>query len=262
MSPLPSALIGHTGFVGSNLAAQHSFDLFFNSKNIEEIAGRSFDLLAIAGLPAAMWTANANPAADRAILDRLAACLLRARAKRVVLISTIAVYPAPHAVDEDSPIDRAAQTPYGRHRHRLEEIAAANFPSVLAVRLPGIYGPGLRKNAIFDLLHSHELYKIESSNLVQYYDLGRLWPDISIALAAGLNLVNFSTEPVTIAEIAKEAFGIDFANRTGAPLARFDMRSKHAALFHGRDGYLYARAQVLDGLRAFVRRERGQEISA
>ena len=36
------ALIGYTGFVGGNLHRQHAFDALFNSKNIEEIRGRSF----------------------------------------------------------------------------------------------------------------------------------------------------------------------------------------------------------------------------
>ena len=36
-----SALIGYTGFVGSNLLRQRAFDATFNSKNIEQISGRS-----------------------------------------------------------------------------------------------------------------------------------------------------------------------------------------------------------------------------
>lgn len=47
-----NALIGHTGFVGSNLREQHEFDVFFNSRNIEEIKGGEFDLLVCAGVNA------------------------------------------------------------------------------------------------------------------------------------------------------------------------------------------------------------------
>ena len=35
--PGSSALIGHTGYVGSNLAEQVRFDDFFNSSNIAEL---------------------------------------------------------------------------------------------------------------------------------------------------------------------------------------------------------------------------------
>ena len=37
-------LVGHTGFVGSNLNREHKFDMVFNSKNIEEAYGTNPDL--------------------------------------------------------------------------------------------------------------------------------------------------------------------------------------------------------------------------
>ncbi len=37
------ALIGHTGFVGSNLLKQAEFDRCYNSKNIEEIVDEQFE---------------------------------------------------------------------------------------------------------------------------------------------------------------------------------------------------------------------------
>src|SRR4051812_29144381 len=64
-------LIGHTGFVGSNLARQARFDATYNSANIDSIAGQEFDLLVIAGVRAEKWIANANPDQDRAGIERL-----------------------------------------------------------------------------------------------------------------------------------------------------------------------------------------------
>ncbi len=43
-----TALIGHTGFVGSNLLAEHPFDELYRSTNIETIAGERFDLVVCA----------------------------------------------------------------------------------------------------------------------------------------------------------------------------------------------------------------------
>src|SRR5206468_8484334 len=98
----------HTGFVGGNLAAQHPFDAHFNSKNVEEVAGRTFELLVVSGMPAAKWIANRDPDGDRAVLDRLWGNLSQARADTVVIMSTVDVYPSPVGVDEDTPIDAAA----------------------------------------------------------------------------------------------------------------------------------------------------------
>ncbi len=254
---MPDALIGHTGFVGGNLLRQRPFDELYNSTNVEQIAGRSFGLLVVSALPAAKWLANRDPAGDRAALDRLTGCLRRTTAERVVVMSTVDVYPNPVGVDEDTPIDPAAQHPYGRHRLMLERVAAEHFPRVLVVRLPGLFGTGLKKNAVYDLLHDNEVHKIHSSGVFQFYNLDRLWRDVQTAEAAGLRLVNFATEPVSVRDVARAAFGRDFDNDPGPPPAGYDVRSKHAAAFGGRGGYLYPRDQVLAELRAFVERERG-----
>ena len=250
-----SALIGHTGFVGGHLASQQHFDAFYNSKNIERIAGEVFDLIVVSGMPAAMWIANRDPEGDRKVLDRLVGSVRQAKANRVVLISTVAVYPHPIGVDEDSPIDPDQQTPYGRHRHLLEQQLAEHFSSVLAVRLPGLFGRGLKKNAIYDLLHDNELHKVNAAGVYQFYNLDRLWRDISTATKGGLSVVNFSTEPISVREVAKEAFGIDFDNDPGTPAAHFDMRSKHAVLYGGDNGHLCTRETVMADLKAFVSRE-------
>jgi nucleoside-diphosphate-sugar epimerase len=251
-----SALIGHTGFVGGNLARQYPFDECFNSKDIEGIAGRRFDLIVCSGMPAAKWIANRDPDGDRAVLERLTSCLLRSSAGEVVVISTVDVYPCPVGVDEESPINTEAQQPYGRHRLLLERRVAEHFPSVLSVRLPGLFGPGLKKNAVYDLLYENELHKVNAAGVFQWYNLDYLWKDIKIALAGGLRLVNVATEPVSMRQVAREAFGVEFGNDPGSPPARYDMRSRHAGLYGGRDGYLYPQRQVLAELRQFVTRQR------
>jgi nucleoside-diphosphate-sugar epimerase len=255
---MTSALVGHTGFVGGNLAAQHRFDAGFNSKTIESIAGRRFDLLVVSGMPAAKWIANGDPAGDLATLDRLWNAIKMVRADVVVVMSTVDVYPTPVSVDEDTPIDPSAQQPYGLNRLELERRAAAHFPRTLSVRLPGLFGPGLKKNAVYDLLHNNETHKIHANGVFQFYNLDRLWDDVQTALAAGLTVVNFATEPVSVREVAREAFGLDFANDPGTKPARYDVRSKHAEVFGGRGGYLQSREQVFGELRDFVQGERAR----
>lgn len=253
---MPDALIGHTGFVGGNLAAQHRFHAWFNSKNVEAVRGQRFDTLVVSAMPAAMWVANADPDADRATLDRLWDCLAACRAEAVVVVSTVAVYPVTVGVDEDTIVEPTYATPYGRHRRALECRAAAHFPRVLTVRLPALYGPGLKKNAVYDLLHDNDTHKIPAAAEYQYYNLNRLWRDVRTALAAGLECVNLTTAPVSVRDVARAAFGVAFDNDPGTRPAAFDVRTKHAALFGGRDGYLESREQVLAGLKAFVAAER------
>lgn len=253
---MATALIGYTGLVGGTLLRQTAFDDLYNSRNIEAIAGKSYDLVVCAGAPAQKWLANREPENDCRCLGRLMEALGQARAEQVVLISTVDVLPAPvGGVTEDVAIDVAAQQPYGKHRYELERFAAARFPT-LVVRLPGLFGTGLKKNIIYDFLHHNEVSKIHADSSFQFYALERLWADLQTVRRHGLGLVHFATEPVTVGEVAAEAFGLTFDNRPPSPPARYDFRSKYAPLFGGAGGYLYSRAQVLDALRRYVHSER------
>jgi nucleoside-diphosphate-sugar epimerase len=251
-----AALVGYTGFVGGNLMAQHGFDALYNSSNIDEIAGHSFDLIVCAGAPAEKWKANADPAHDLANIERLAAAVTRASARRFVLVSTVDVFGSPIGVDEQSPVSTEGLHAYGRDRRLLEERLAARFDTTI-VRLPGLYGPGLKKNVIFDFLHDNDVQKIDSRGVFQFYDTTRLWSDIEITMQHRLPLVHLATEPVSVADVVRAAFGIEFDNPVAANPARYDMRTRHAPLFGGEGPYIESSQQVLDGIAAYAARERG-----
>ena len=58
--PLRNALIGHTGFIGSNLLnLKKNLDLF-NSKNIKKIKFKSYDTVYCAGTYSKIWIAKKN----------------------------------------------------------------------------------------------------------------------------------------------------------------------------------------------------------
>jgi nucleoside-diphosphate-sugar epimerase len=247
------ALIGHTGFVGGNLLGQCRFDECYNSGNIEAIRGRCFDLAVCAGAPAAKWKANQDPAGDRACLGRLQQCLAQVVAREFVLISTVDVYGNTDGSDENTP--PAGATPYGQHRLELEQFVAGRFKS-LVVRLPALFGPGLKKNAVYDLLHGNQVDKIDTRGIFQFYDVGRLWTDIEVARRARLSLVHFATEPASMAEVARQAFGQEFMNELPGRPARYDFRTRHAGLYGGARGYMIAKHRVLAALAQFVAGQR------
>ena len=150
---MSKARIGYTGFVGSNLHQQIHFDEVYNSKNINEIANRSYDEVYCAGVRAQKWLANAQPQEDLELIKALIEHIKRAKIKRFVLISTIDVYPTPIEVDEDTIIDESKQSAYGRNRYYLEQWVMHNFKDYLIIRLPGLFGQNLKKNFIYDMIH-------------------------------------------------------------------------------------------------------------
>jgi hypothetical protein len=247
-------LIGHTGFVGSNLARQTRFDATFNSSNIASIAGQEFDVLVVAGVRAEKWIANANPEQDKAGIDRLVGALADVRARQLILLSTVDVFASPIEVDESTRVETAGLHAYGRHRYELEERLSGRFHTSVA-RLPGLYGQGIKKNVIHDLLKNHETHKIDSRGVFQFYGLHRLWRDLEVVMRNDLRLVHLPTEPVSVAEIAHYAFGREFTNLVAASPARYDVRTRHAALLGGVGSYLEGRGAELEGIRLFVDHE-------
>ena len=248
-------LIGSTGFIGGTLLRGRRFDACFNSANVETMRNREFRVVICAGARAEKWKANREPAVDRAGIDALCDVLKTVKAERFVLISTVDVFATPQNVDELSDVPLDALQAYGRNRRYLETFASDHFPTII-LRLPGVYGHGLRKNVIHDLLHAHEVEKIDSRGVFQFYGVDRLNGDIERALSLDIGLMHLTTEPVSVAEIAKSAFGLDFNNEVTTNPARYDVRTRYASAFEGSGAYLEKAADVIRGVKEFVGAER------
>lgn len=255
------ALIGYTGFVGSNILAQRPvpsgtgqrpFNCLYNSKNIEDIQNKNFDLLVCAGAPGTKWIANKNPEADMASIQSLIDNLKTIKCNKFVLVSTIDVYPQPLiGYDEDSSIDDSQLTAYGQHRHLLENFAEDNFDSLI-IRLPGIYGQGLKKNVIFDLLNNIPV-TVNPQSKLQFYWLKYIWDDIQKALSNKLKKLNLAVEPIDLGSIAQEVFGVNLNLDDSKPASQYDMHTKYSELWVMDKPYLYSKDKTLEDLKTFTK---------
>ena len=147
------ALIGHTGFVGGSLARQHAFAATFNSANIVDISGQAFDTVVCAAAPGSMLQANRAPERDRTAIEALMDRLDGVESRRFVLVSSIAVLADFAGGDDEDTQAFQKALAYGRHRRMLEAFCENRFDTCLVVRLPALFGPGLRKNFVFDLMN-------------------------------------------------------------------------------------------------------------
>src|SRR5579863_8825872 len=188
---MTSALIGHTGFVGSNLLRQGQFDELFRSSDIHEIAGCSFDRVVCAGAAGAKWIANEKPEDDLENIKRLIDCLCDVEAGMFTLISTV---------------DVLGDTPYGYNRLRLENFVRAGFDNHRIVRLPALFGPGLRKNVLFDLMHGHRLERINAESWYQWFPVKWLTREIETLERENPRTVILASEPVATREIVARFF--------------------------------------------------------
>lgn len=145
------ALVGYTGFVGSNLNMYGDFGAVYNSKNIRQAFGSCPDVLYYAGVPARKFIADKNPRQDLEIIQNARENIKKIRPKKLVLISTVDVYKNPSGKTEDDEPD--AVNAYGKNRAVLEDMAAQAVKDCHIVRLPGLYGKNIKKNFIYDFIN-------------------------------------------------------------------------------------------------------------
>jgi len=254
-----NALIGYTGFVGGNILEQNDFDQLYNSKNFQEMRNKNFDEVVCAGVSAVKWVANKEPDVDRNNIKQLEDVLSSISADRFVLISTIDVYPDTYGKDESFDCSLVENDSYGAHRLEFEKFCMESFSNCFIIRLPGLFGNGLKKNVIYDLVNHNCLEMINPASSFQYYDLKNIWSDIKKAISSELHLVNLFTEPVKTQTIIDRFFSdekFDDLASSPAPEAHYALKSIYAAQWGGENGYIYSESQVLAQLDDFIKRLR------
>ncbi len=145
------AIIGYSGLIGKNILKKKKFKSKFNSRNINKIRHKSFNLLVCAGAPGSMLLANKKPKQDLDNINNLIKNLKKVKANNFILISTIQVFSNIANKNFETSKELFNNKAYGRNRRILEKFCQKNFDNCLIVRLPSVFGEFLVKNFIYDL---------------------------------------------------------------------------------------------------------------
>ena len=202
-------IIGYTGFVGGYLATRVSGDLY-NSSNIHDIIGKHYDIVYCCGLPAAKWIANREPEVDYTNMMNLMDTLSKATIGTFILISTIDVYDKSVPAQDEDGNAYARECSYGRHRRLMELWALDAYKDCYIFRLPALFGIGLKKNVIYDLLTENPYCKFNTEDTYQWYYLDDLYNDILDSIMQNRRIVNLFTEPIPMKTLIQYVFP-DFA---------------------------------------------------
>lgn len=168
-------ILGAKGFVGSafvryclkNNMEHVSIDL----NNYQEFKGQRCDFLINAAGNSSKRLALTDPGQtfDRNVRDTLLS-LIDFSAGRYVYLSSCDVYNDcynPAYNDETAAILPFKLSRYGMSKYMGELLALQYARSCVIIRLGGMVGPGLRKNAIYDLTHGGKLY-VHPDSAYQY----------------------------------------------------------------------------------------------
>ncbi|MCZ2147291.1 MAG: NAD-dependent epimerase/dehydratase family protein [Bryobacterales bacterium] len=225
-------ILGGHGLVGSAFARVCETEgreyAILDRTTYRDYVGQRCDVFVNANGNSRKPLAKQYPMADfDASVRTVRASLVDFRFGRYVHLSSCDVYAdcsSPEVTREEQTPDVAAQSPYGFHKYLAEECVRHAAGDWLIFRLGGFVGPGLKKNAIFDILHGGPLWLDAGSELqfLHTEDAAR----IMLGLADGegsrevFNLCGRGT--IALSEVLAHT-GREVAVTPGSPRVRYEV---------------------------------------
>ena len=193
-------LIGSTGFVGMNLQRFIDFDFKYNSTNLDDISSAPDNCdLFLCCLPATKWMINKNPGLDLENAISIFTKIKNKKYNKVFLFSTIDVYQDTELFADETVTPVFKSLGYGHNRYIFEDLITQNlqYNSIKILRLPGLYGPHLKKNILFDIKNSNNLDQININSYYQWYNMNLITLDIETTNYDDRIIFNLFPEPVS-----------------------------------------------------------------
>jgi hypothetical protein len=244
-------IVGASGLVGSTYLRAHQSTAVIRREELYQDDGiLECERLVIAAPSAEKWLANSQPQTDWAEILRLGEAIKKRFAAREVLVfSTVDVYPLSTAPDEAT--DPRPAEPYGRHRKWLADYISSEFNSTTVIRLPGLFGSGLKKNPLFDIVNRRDDYisRLHPNSEYQWVPIGWAIAKSEDFMTGVASVVNLVSEPVAIQDL--EIFGSSWKAllNSESPIIRYGVRTMHAA-----SGYFLGSQQVVEMVREWSKK--------
>jgi sugar phosphate isomerase/epimerase len=212
-----------------------------------------FDELYFCGVPAVKWYANKYPHDDITTLENIKSILQTIKTKKIILISTIDVYESVNTeYNEDHVCNTVNNHTYGKNRYLFEIFVKEHFENHHIIRLPALFGKGLKKNIIYDLITNNSIENISKNTYFQWYDLDWLKNDIDVILKNNITVCNLFTEPLSTFEIIK-FFNYPIEEFKNQSTLIYNTKTKYSKLFNSTiEGYIRGKSDVLDNLKLYL----------
>jgi hypothetical protein len=260
-----NAIIGYDTLVGSNLLQFYKFDNFYNSNNFKDAKNKSFDIMYFCNIPYIKLHSNKYSDEYPIVIKNIIDILDTINVNKFILISTIDVYKNVNSqLDEDYKINFNENNNYSKNIFLFEEYIKNRYQDHYIIRLPKVFGHGLKKNIIYDLIHNNNVNNISLNSIFQWYYLDWLKNDIDIILKNNIRVCNFFTEPVNTYKIIKVfkniyeidyEFQIEYLGYNNSNI-KYDMYSKYSHFFGNDKKYIRKEIDILNSLSDYLKFEK------
>jgi len=191
---LSSAIIGHTGYIGKFIKEnKRDIKYFYNSKNINKITNKLFDIVYLTAPSSLKFYANKFPKKDKKNIISLINFLKNIKCNKIIYFSSTDI--------NNAKINK--NNFYGLNRLKIEKFIKKNFKKYLIIRLPSLFGGNLKKNFFYDILNNKPLKFYNSKTKLQWYFLENIFKDIEYLEKSNIKVVNLVSEPISCLEITK-----------------------------------------------------------
>lgn len=192
------AVLGHTGFIGSNIMRLIPEVTFISRHDLILQQSLELDELYIAVPGASKWQIDQNPDIDLENIKNILSHLRNVKAKRCTLFSTVDVYADKQFSDESSLV--LSGLDYGSNRAFFEAELSHLYKDIKIRRLGGLFGVGLKKNVIYDAanLRIDQLQNYNQQSIFQYLEVGKSIMTGLSDIFADLQILNVVGPPISL----------------------------------------------------------------
>lgn len=225
-------IIGGHGFVGSAyvrlLEARGIAHQVVTRENYDRLKGTSCDVLINANGNSRKFLAAREPLNE---FDQSVRSVVQSledfRCRTYLFLSTGDVYPDqsfPAVTSEDQPIDPGRQSRYGLHKYLAEQLVRGTQKQWLVMRMGGFVGPGLKKNAIYDMLSGGPIWLSPRSEL-QFISTDRAAELVWGLVSAGVRneIINLGAAGTVNLGMLHRQMGSSSLFQPDAPTVRFEL---------------------------------------
>ena len=188
-----TALVGHTGTIGSSLINTRTITHRYNSANINDLRQYHYELVIVAAPSGNRLTVAEDPTGDAENIAGIIQELQQTQIKRIILISTVDTIARP-------------DTAYGRNRLALENAVKELGIEYHILRLSTLVGKTIKKNVLFDLKNNQFVHKINAKSVIQWCLLDQLSAEIDWVINNNVQELNLVSEPICNQDLIDKFF--------------------------------------------------------
>ena len=115
-----------------------------------------------------------------------------------------------------------------------------------------LFGKGLKKNILYDLLNNQYLNNINRASILQWYSVKNIWKDIVKIINNDIRTINLVSEPLSLDALLKKHFNNNIYKKNEKLAIKTNIKSVHNINSKEKAGYYISKNEILEEMGVFI----------